>query len=440
MKKKIVFISLFLFSLSPYGYGQYKVEGGQGTPLLLDADAYNIRLPTMLVYALYGLNRATISYESSYTGPHQWYKYATHAFNDVEPIPCEQMGNTSFITNIQDGYGYFVGETNDPSTRYVWIIDYSQYLPSFSTLHPDNNTEDRCSMLSLQTDLETPTIVYYLPTGSSAEIVRLFTLAYNTFIWNDERFEFQTKEVVETIKATSSTILLSDPPLCDSYFTLSGDAIANHFGAGQKVTSDEYKAVRVEAHFKYDDGEKETPDNQQFVTGDMTYPAPVDFVFTAIANEPVAASYRWRIYRTDQDKSEAIVDFTSKELRHPFNRSGRYSVKLEVSDRQSVCVDSASVDVTITESFLDAPNAFSPASSPGVNDIYKVSYKSIVKFNAWIFNRWGNQLYHWSDPAGGWDGKVNGKVVPTGVYYVVIEAEGSDGQKYKIRRDVNILR
>ena len=436
--KKIVLVFLSLICLS--SYGQYKVEGGLKPPLLLDESTYNIN-PVMKVYALYGLDGATIAYTSSGSETHQWYKYTVHANNDAVPVPCRQTGNTSYIADIEENCGYYVNQTGQTSYPSVWIIDYSNYVPDFSMIDPGGNAEDRCSMLMLKTDMEAPTIVYYLPTGTRAEIVRQFTLEYKTRNWDDESFEFQSQDVVETIKGTSQTIALDSPPLCDTYFTLSGDAIANYFGVGQHVTSDEYRAVRVEAHFKYDDGEKEAPDNQQFVTGDMTYPAPVDFVFTGIANEPVAASYRWRIYRTGQDKSEAIANLTgSSEFRYTFNRSGKYSVNLEVGDRQSVCVDSAKVDITITESFLDAPNAFSPASSPGVNDIYKVSYKSIVKFNAWIFNRWGNQLYHWSDPAGGWDGKVNGKVVPTGVYYVVIEAEGSDGQKYKIRRDVNILR
>lgn len=48
-----------------------------------------------------------------------------------------------------------------------------------------------------------------------------------------------------------------------------------------------------------------------------------------------------------------------------------------------------------------------------------------VKFKAWIFNRWGLQMYYWTDPAQGWDGKKGGKYVQPGVYFYVIEAEGS---------------
>ena len=75
-----------------------------------------------------------------------------------------------------------------------------------------------------------------------------------------------------------------------------------------------------------------------------------------------------------------------------------------------------------------------------MNDEFRVVYKSLVKFSCWIFNSWGQVLYHWTDPAKGWDGKKGGKYVSPGVYYYVIEAEGSDGIIYKKKGDINIFR
>ena len=45
-----------------------------------------------------------------------------------------------------------------------------------------------------------------------------------------------------------------------------------------------------------------------------------------------------------------------------------------------------------------------------------------------------------SEIDGGWDGSYKGKQVKDGVYFVVIEAEGSDGIKYKHKGDITILR
>ena len=115
-------------------------------------------------------------------------------------------------------------------------------------------------------------------------------------------------------------------------------------------------------------------------------------------------------------------------------------VKLTVSDQQTTCVVEDEVQIDISESYLKIPNAFSPGTTPGVNDEFKVAYKSLVRFKATIFNRWGLKLYEWTDPAQGWDGKKGGKYVVPGVYFYVIEAEGSDGIKYKEKGDINILR
>ena len=92
--------------------------------------------------------------------------------------------------------------------------------------------------------------------------------------------------------------------------------------------------------------------------------------------------------------------------------------------------------VSISESVLEMPNAFSP-NGDGYNDIYKVKegYQSIVSFKAVIFNRWGQKLYAWDTLDGGWDGMFHGKTVKDGVYFVVV----NDGKEYKIRKDVNVL-
>lgn len=89
---------------------------------------------------------------------------------------------------------------------------------------------------------------------------------------------------------------------------------------------------------------------------------------------------------------------------------------------------------------LTCPNVFSPGVSIGVNDVWKVSYRSIVDFHCWIFNRWGNKIIEFTDPAEGWDGTYHGKLVSPGVYYYVIQARGSDGKNYKLSGDINIIR
>ena len=101
--------------------------------------------------------------------------------------------------------------------------------------------------------------------------------------------------------------------------------------------------------------------------------------------------------------------------------------------------------IGLSESSLEVPNAFSP-NGDGINDYFNVyNAKSLVSFNAAIFNRWGQKLYSWGlDQLGcddcGWDGTYNGKPVKAGVYFVVVKAKGADGIEYEFRKAVNLLR
>lgn len=96
--------------------------------------------------------------------------------------------------------------------------------------------------------------------------------------------------------------------------------------------------------------------------------------------------------------------------------------------------------VSVEASQLTFPNAFSP-NGDGRNDVYKAkTCQNIVEFRAYIYNRWGEKLYEWSNPDEGWDGTSGGRDVPEGVYFVLVKAKGGDGKTYNIRKDVNLLR
>lgn len=101
--------------------------------------------------------------------------------------------------------------------------------------------------------------------------------------------------------------------------------------------------------------------------------------------------------------------------------------------------------ITISESSLEVPNAFSP-NGDGINDYFNVyNAKSLISFSAAIFNRWGQKLYSWGldeidCESCGWDGTYKGKPVKAGVYFVVVKAKGADGIEYEFRNDVNLLR
>lgn len=157
------------------------------------------------------------------------------------------------------------------------------------------------------------------------------------------------------------------------------------------------------------------------------------------------ARYEWQIYQVGA--ADTLKRFT-ETVDHIFSTSGSYRVELKVTFSKGTeyydwIMKDEGVDpffVVVSESKLEMPNAFSP-NGDGYNDVYKVKsgYQSIVKFEATIFNRWGQKIYSWTDLEGGWDGKWHGKTVSDGVYFVNVNAMGADGHHYKIKRDVNVV-
>ena len=170
-------------------------------------------------------------------------------------------------------------------------------------------------------------------------------------------------------------------------------------------------------------------------------PLTVEFRANPEGIEDHTPAYEWH-FRKEGTTQDLMVRY-EEDTQYTFVESGSFIVTLKtrLTDTGND-LDSASIKITISTSKLDFPNAFSPNNGDDINNIYcaKRDYRSIVEFHAYIFNRWGQKLYEWTDPAGGWDGKYKGNDVKEGVYYVLVKAKGADGRVYNIRKDVNLLR
>ena len=175
---------------------------------------------------------------------------------------------------------------------------------------------------------------------------------------------------------------------------------------------------------------------------DFTEQAPLDVTFRANPSDMGihTPAYEWHFLK-EGEAQDMLVRY-EEDTQYTFTESGTFKVTLKtrLTDTDEE-LDSVVIRITISESKLDFPNAFSP-NGDGINDVYraKPGYRSIVQFHAYIFNRWGQKLYEWTDPAGGWDGTYKGSDVKQGTYYVLVKAKGADGREYNIKRDVNLLR
>lgn len=205
-------------------------------------------------------------------------------------------------------------------------------------------------------------------------------------------------------------------------------------------------AQKAVATATYVDDDKKTVETD----GDISGQAPLDVSFRASVNELGihTPTYEWH-FRKEGDTQDLLVRY-EEQTQYTFVESGTFHVTLKTRLTDSnTDLDSVTIKVTISESRLEFPNAFSP-NGDTVNDVYGAKgvndpsstahWRSIVEFHAYIFNRWGQKLYEWHDPAGYWDGKYKGNDVKEGVYYVLVKARGADGRKYEFKKDINLLR
>lgn len=203
--------------------------------------------------------------------------------------------------------------------------------------------------------------------------------------------------------------------------------------------------INPTASYTDEDGETHTETS-------ISESAPLTVTFNANAENTAGwtAHYEWRFYKEGKRDAPYLIRY-DEDTQYTFTESGAHCVELWATFVQGTDTvaytdsywssEASSITVSISESKLEMPNAFSP-NGDGINDIYKAKsgYQSLVEFHAYIFNRWGQKLYEWNDPAGGWDGKYKGKDVAQGVYYVLVKAKGADGRTFNIKRDVNLLR
>ncbi len=137
-------------------------------------------------------------------------------------------------------------------------------------------------------------------------------------------------------------------------------------------------------------------------------------------------------------------NYNSSNLQNPvhmFSDSGTYVVQLIVSSNQS-CADTVSKPVKIyPEILVYIPNAFTP-NDDGLNETFMPVMTGIdpLKYDFYIFDRWGNIQFHSNDPEGFWDGKYNEKTCEVGVYVYFIVYHSVTGKKFKLRGNVTLVR
>lgn len=384
-------------------YAQQITVSGGGRPAYNHTPEISTGL-TGGVFVIYSLNNATIEFSGEDDSPISWRLFRENGAASSTPISgAIQNGNISTLNISEADCGYIIEQNGE--SYYLWIIDYSQ-SPLILNAVSTSNEEGQCDMTTLMLDGEGKKLNYYSINGAPKSLRRELTVSYMSLTWDKESLAYTQTFQTETVYDFSSSIQVPSP-LCNTDFTVTGDQILNYWGLSQTASTEEYITSAIGA--------------------------------TATAEQAVT-HIEWE-FSDKEDFSNTIARYNDETLWYTFRDEGVTYVRLVASNSTATCqAYSETFTINIGEPRLEAPNVFSPGTSPGVNDEWKVAYKSIVSFKCWIFNKWGVQMFYFDSPDQGWDGKYRGKYVDPGVYYYVIEAKGANNKKMKLKGHINILR
>lgn len=155
----------------------------------------------------------------------------------------------------------------------------------------------------------------------------------------------------------------------------------------------------------------------------------------------------WKIFNSDEGEEKPFVDRFEENINYTLTESGGYGIKLYVTfinnstGMTNDYVTETGFKIVISESKLICTDFLSP-NDDNINDKLVITCQSLVKVDGAVLNRWGKVLHRFNvnNIAEGWDGKVNGKPVKDGAYILHIDAVGSDGLHYKIKKVINVLK
>ena len=428
-KKMIMLMAAALALLSARGQVVDFTDWGEHKPIEITLSDNQTSLNK--VFVVYNTDGVGMTYTASTDEPVVW-----KDFND-EPIEnVIHVGRVTRLPQVIPNKGYKIVEGNT-STHYYWVVNYAEYPLEFISL--DHYSDSPCSLVSFTVEGRGDAITYCEVDGTRHVLDRQIKLTYNSLGWNEG--EWQDELVEESFPYLDQDMEVT-PPLCDTGFTLSGDYFLEQWNIEKKHINSPYYLTQAVDCFSTVEMLDLSADSTSsgIPTGPLS--APVRVLFKGYDTDAVV--YRAWELATDADFENIIDRNMQDELTYTFNDAGTYFMRYMVANGAGTCeAYGETYTIMVSESWLpepkECPNVFSP-NGDGVNDKWKIPHKSIAEFHCWIFNRWGNLVYEYTDPDDGWDGTYHGKLVDAGVYFYVVTATGTDGVTWKRRGDITIIR
>ncbi|MFB6319174.1 gliding motility-associated C-terminal domain-containing protein [Saccharicrinis sp. FJH54] len=401
------------------------------------------------IFVVAGFNNVVLQYTNSDTTDFSWSRFSIQdgAVTTPSLIPSSIVSNQKITTlSISEpgGYQVEIGPTGSSVTKNIWVIDYEEHTPQVdSVVIYDSSRQgaDSCSLIKAEAFVSSDSVITGDPVLN--KVVRL--TRYQSVNWSsDPALTFDSKEF--SINLFAPNIPYQDTrvkaSLAESFFD---NVLPFNTGVENDtlyipvaVKLDDINAIIIERN--------NNNELEKKVTGDVKGSAPLNVDFSTKGATSKVEFYDWEILamsETDSQKITFALDSFRYEFRNDVNDNEEADYLVRVTVSNDYCSASTDKEVRIVSSYLDAANimiiGFGASEEAGQ---FKVVYKSLKPetFRGAIYNRWGRRVFSWTDPELGWDGRYNGKYVSPGVYYYVITATGTDGEKWKIKRDLNVIR
>lgn len=495
-------LSIFLLGSIAWpisGNAQQLSFRGNTLPILEETPERNTGLDK--IYIAYDIKNVEIIYSSSSPRNVEVLKYSNLGGGYAEKVTnLDYENNYIIIKNSEGNIGYIIEDSD--KRYYFWIVNYLPYRFDISSIEKNNETDCDATLLNITGSGEP--IHYFTINGQQRTLNREIKVIFDTQEWQESAREFERTEVVKYYESLNNPLRIVPPAYCSTAFTIEGDKFLSQWNwsasaessvidptavmimteaiqdnesddnsdnsksskkrqkniikgvkSGNRSKSTKRNISRADEEIEPIDpsdpsdsditdsgaesGNDKVPSNEINSGNDgLGGSAPANITFTAYVTEGVL-HHEWQL-TTDPNFEDIEYRFNQQSIDYTFTQEGTFYMRYIGSNYDGSCeVVGETYTIKIGASELKCPNAFTP-DGDGINDEWKVSYRSLLSFKCWIFDRYGNQIFYFDDPSQGWDGTRGGKLVGPGVYYYVIQAEGADGERYKKSGDINILR
>ncbi|MBK7211808.1 MAG: gliding motility-associated C-terminal domain-containing protein [Bacteroidales bacterium] len=173
---------------------------------------------------------------------------------------------------------------------------------------------------------------------------------------------------------------------------------------------------------------------------ESSYSATVNVIPT-----PVSGFTRDTLYFDEQTRLEAAQGYNSYAWNTGdstysilVTSEGWYKVTMKTPEG---CMATDSIMMLYSFAPFNMPNAFTP-DGDGKNDVFRpvTLPEKVQSFSMYIYDRWGRQVYATKDLGNGWNGSIDGKPAPVGVYTYIISYGNQTGEVRKKTGMVTLVR